>query len=298
MSIGKNRRNRRRIFRLNLLAMTAVCGSVFAQRPPIQPPQFPIPPSRQQQQQQSQKPSVLKMRVEHGRVTAEILDCPLQDALKELADRTGIIFEVRSQDNPEVSVNLSDIPLQEAIQRIASGRDTMFVYAEDPPGPGKISMARIFPRTTELAQPGIVYLGTGAVTKSGENVDSPEHALETLAQSTRVEEREKAVETLVAAKSEAAIKALTNAVSDPSPQIRLAAIEGLAALEARTALPAILKRLKDAHPGVRQSAATAVAVLGSAENVKQLKPLTVDRDAGVAAAAEMAVRRLSGAAQK
>jgi hypothetical protein len=286
------RTNRRRIFCLNLLGLPFLCWTVLAQRPPVQIPQFPVPPRGQQQ---NEKPAVLKMRVEAGRVTAEILDCPLQNALKELADRTGIIFEVRSQDNPLVSVNLDRVPLQEAVQRIASGSDTMFFYAEGVPGSEKISMVRIFPQGNEPVQPGIVYLGTGAVTKTGDGTDSPEQALKVLEESASVEEREKAIETLAAVKNDASIEALAKAVSDPAPEIRVAAIEALAALQARAALPAVLRGLKDTHPGVRQSAANAVGVLGSAKDLRQLKPLTADKDAGVAAAAELAVRKLLAA---
>jgi hypothetical protein len=278
-----------------MLGLPFLCVALLAQRPPVQIPQFPIPP---RPQQEKEKPAVLKMRVEAGRVTAEILDCPLQNALNELADRTGIVFEIRSQDNPLVSVNLDRIPLQEAIQRIASGSDAMFFYAESVPGPEKISMVRIFPRGNEPAQPGIVYLGTGAVTKYGDAADSPELALKILMESASVEEREKAIEVLAAGKNEAAVQALAKAVSDPAPEIRVAAIEALMAMQARDALPAVLRALKDPHPGVRQSAAHAVGALGSAKNVSQLKPLTADRDAGVAAAAELAVRKLSAAQNK
>jgi hypothetical protein len=235
------------------------------------------------------------MHVAAGRVTAEILDCPLQDALRELAERTGIVFEVRSQDNPLVSVILDQAPLQEAVQRIAADSDIMFVYSASVPGREGISMVQIFPQGNKLVQPGIVYLGTGTVTKTGDATSTPEQALKVLAESPRVEEREKAIETLAAGKSDAAIQALATAVSDPAPEIRIAAIEALAELQARSALPAVLRGLKDTHPGVRQSAASAVGVLGSARNLRQLKPLTADKDAGVAAAAELAVRRLSAA---
>jgi hypothetical protein len=71
----------------------------------------------------------------------------------------------------------------------------MFFYAEGVPGSEKISMVRIFPQGNEPVQPGIVYLGTGAVTKTGDGTDSPEQALKVLEESASVEEREKAIET-------------------------------------------------------------------------------------------------------
>jgi hypothetical protein len=149
--------------------MAVLCSAALAQRRPAMPPDLPVSPA---DLERSEKPVVLKMRVEEGRVTAEIADCPLQNALTELAERTGIIFEVRSQHNPPVSVYLDRVPLAEAIQRIASDSNVMFLYAPGGPGAESISLVRIFPREREPAQPGILYLGTGAVTKRG----SPEGA--------------------------------------------------------------------------------------------------------------------------
>ncbi len=255
------------------------------------PAQFPIPPEGQQQ---STKPPVLKMHVDKGKVTAEILNCPVQSVLSELADRTGIIFEVRSHENPQISLSLQEVPLQEAIQRIASGKNAVFLYSDDGAGAEQITMVRIFGRTSETVQPGIVYLGTGKVTKSGDILDTPEHALKTLAESTDTGEKENAIEVLAAAgASEAIIQALIKAASDPAPEVRSAAIDALAALNARSALPTVLQRLKDTHPGVRQVAAAAIGVLGSAENLKHLRPVVADKDPGVAAAAESAMRKLA-----
>ena len=278
---------------LVLLGTLALCPAAQVQRYPSRNPQVPRPG-----QPQVQKPAVQKIRVDGDRVTADISDSPLQNVLQELADRTGIIFEVRSQENPLVSIHLNRISLQEAIQRIASGCDTIFLYDQDKPESERITLVRVFPRTNPIVQPSIIYLGTGAVTKSNEDVETPEQALKVLAESTSVEAREKAIEILVGTKSESAVAALKNSLADPAPEIRVAAIEGLAALGARGALPGILKCLKDANPGVRQSATTAVALLGDAKNVKDLKPLSADRDASVAAAAEIAIQKLSAAIKK
>jgi hypothetical protein len=269
-----------------LLGMLALCASLPAQRIPARG--FPVPVPNQ-----PQKPAVLKMHVEGDWVTADITDCPMQKALQELADRTGIIFEVRSQDDPLISVHLYRVSLQEAIERIASGCNTMFFYGRGQPEPDRITLVRVFPRTNPVQQPSIIYLGSGVATKSNEDIETPEQALKALEGGGRIEYQLKAIEVLVNAKSDAAIDALIHCVDDPAPNIRIAAIQGLALLDAHRALPAILKRLKDAHPGVRQSAATAVGLLGDAKNLKNLKPLTSDRDAGVAQAAELAMRKLS-----
>lgn len=248
------------------------------------------------QSQQEQKPITLSIRIIDGKVTAEIANCPLHTALQDLADRTGIIFEARSDDNYQVTVRLNQIAMPEAIRRIAFDRNTIFYYSQD--APERITMVRVFPRTKSLQQPGLVYLGTGAITKSNEDADTPEQALKVLAGNARAEAKEKAIEILVRNKGEEGIQALKASMSDPVPEVRSAAIEGLVAMNAHDALPGILKSLKDSHPGVRQSAVTAVALLGTAQNVKDLKPLSTDRDARVSAAASIAMKQLSAREKK
>jgi hypothetical protein len=217
--------------------------------------------------------------------------------LKELADRTGIVFEVRSQENPNVSIHLQHVSLTEAIQRIAGASNAIFYYGEGAES-DRISVVRIFSRAAPGPQPSLLYLGNGAITKTNNTAETPEQALQVLASNSSVEDKEIGIEILTKSKSQAAVKALTDCISDPVPEIRAAAIEGLAAMGARAALPGILKSLKDEHPGVRHSAAMAVATLGSAANLRDLKPLRSDKDAGVAAAAEIAIRRLSAAEKK
>jgi hypothetical protein len=284
--------NWRKLLLLSPLIVLSVCPILPAQRG-REPLQFP--PSTKQPVPKTDKsersvPAVQKIRVEEGRITADIVESPMHNVLKELAERTGIIFEARSQDNPPVSIHLKKVPLEEAVQRITSGRDAIFLYG---PGSNQITTVRIFPRSAEVPQPSLVYLGTGVVTKSNKTVETPEQALQALSEGAGVEDREVAIEILVKNKSDAAVKALEDCISDPAPEIRAAAIEGLAAMGARAALPKIQKGLKDEHPGVRQSAVSAVSLLGDSRNLKDLKPLRFDRDSGVAAAAENAIRKLS-----
>ncbi len=243
------------------------------------------------------KPTFMKIRVEEGKITADITEVPLQTVLKELAERTGIIFEVRSQDNAPVWIHLSKVSPEEAIQRIASKSNVILVYGKGAEA-GRITMARIFPRGPQVVQPGISYFGTGVVTKTSNPIETPDQALQILQTDSSIEDRETGIGILVKNKSDAGIKALMNCLSDPAPQIRIAAIEGLASMGAQTALPEVVKSLKDAHPGVRQSATTAVSVLGDSTYLKDLRPLRFDKDGGVAAAAEIAIRKLSAGEKK
>jgi hypothetical protein len=273
------------------LAVLSFQMGLLAQR------RIPLPGASQPVRPPEKKISLLKMRVEDGRVTADITDAPLQQVLKELADRTGIVFEVRGGDNPLVSIHLQRVSPEEAIQRIAAGNNAIFYYGQGAES-NRIIMARILSRSNPGPQPDLLYLGTGAVTKTNDDPETPEEALGALASNSSVEQKEIGIEILSKSKSDAGVKALMECLADPAPEIRVAAVEGLAAMGAQEALPGILKALKDGNPGVRHSAAMAVASLGDARNLKDLRPLSTDKDAGVAAAAEFAIRRLSAAEKK
>ncbi len=281
-----SRGNRLTMFGLALLAALFLCVPIPAQRS-----RTSIPQTKKLPQREESVPAVLTMRVDEDTITADIQNSPLHKVLRELAERTGIIFEVRGEDNPKVSVHLYGVSLQEAIQRIASDNNTIFFY--DNNEPAHISFVRVFPRKDPVQQPSIIYLGTGAVIKSNDDIDTPEQALMVLADKASPETQIKAIEFLSQAGDGEAIEALLKSISDVEPGIRIAAIEGLTELDAREALAEILKSLKDPHPGVRQSAVTAVALLGDETNLNDLKPFRDDEDAGVAAAAETAIQKLS-----
>jgi hypothetical protein len=253
----------------------------------------PVFPPNQRPAGVAAMPAEMKIRVEEGWVTGEIRFTPIQKVLEELAARSGIVFEVPMQDDDPVTVTFYKVTVQEAIQRL-TGTSNSIIYYGDVAGGSRIQMVRIFSRGGKTPQPSLRYIGTGAITKTDEDtVDTPEQAIKALAENKKVDLRQKAVEVLVAAKGEAAIQALTQAVNDNAPEVKVAAIEGLATLGARSAMPQILKSLGDPHPGVRQSAIVAVALLGDAENLKVLRPMRKDPDASVASAAETAIKKLS-----
>jgi len=278
-----------------LVPVTLACALVLpsiagAQGRKIQAPPVPsqAPPN------QLNLPHSMKIRVEDDLVTAEIQNIPIQTALEELAARSGIVFEVPLQDNDPISISLFRVTLAEAVQRLIGQGNSILYFGKTEAGPSRLQLVRVLRRSPKATQASLRYIGTGAITKSGEDtIESPDEAIRALAESKNVDTRQKAVEVLVASKSELAIQALTAAIKDEAPEVRAAAVEGLASLGARNALPQIVQCLKDDHPGVRQSAIAAVALLGDAENLKDLRPMGRDKDASVAAAAEIAIKKLS-----
>lgn len=202
------------------------------------PTPSPFPQPQVVQTIQQDLPQQMKIRVEDDLATATLQNVPLQLALGEFAARTGIVFEVAQQENDPISVSFSKTSLPEAIQRILGPGNSIIYFGETESGRSRIQLVRVLTRTSKSAQASLRYIGTGTVTKIGEDaVDNPEQALKALAESKSVDARQKAVEVLVAAKGEAAVQAITTAVEDDAPEVRVAAIEGLASLHARIALP-------------------------------------------------------------
>ncbi len=239
-------------------------------------------------------PAYMRIRMEGDLVSAEIVSTPLSVVLAEIAARTGIVFELATQDSTLVSVSFYKATLQETVDRLIANNNSIFYYSNEPAGQSRIAFVRIFPRGNKPTQASRQYIGTGSITKSGDDfVDTPDQAFKVLAEGANPDARQKAIEVLAAAKGEAAIQAITKALSDTSPEVRAGAIEALAGMGEHASLPQILVALKDPHPGVRQSAVVAVALLGDAENVRDVKPLVRDKDASVAAAAETALKKLA-----
>ncbi|MBZ5498713.1 MAG: HEAT repeat domain-containing protein [Acidobacteriia bacterium] len=237
----------------------------------------------------------MKLRLEGQDLVGEIRNTPLQQVLEELAAWSGIVFEIESQENPPISINFYRTSLQEAVERLTGNTNSIIYFERDETGQNRVRFVRVLSRNPRPSPPVLHYIGTGAITKRGDEiVDSPEQAVVVLAGSTNLVARQKAIEVLVTSKGAPAIQALKMALADPAVEVRVAAIDGLVTLGAREALPQILPALKDSHPGVRQSAVMAVGHLGDAGNVKDLKPLLRDPDSSVAASAEMAIQKLSG----
>jgi hypothetical protein len=150
---------------LMMVALLSISIAGSAQTRRSTPLQFPVPDSSSSQ---NQTPMVLKMSVNDGRITAEIVNAPQQTVLEDLAARTGIIFEVRTHDNPPLTLKLDQVSLQEAIRRIAKDENSIYLYSPDAPNPEHIRMVRIYPSKNDLPQPSIIYLGTGKITKQND----------------------------------------------------------------------------------------------------------------------------------
>ncbi len=303
MNNQKYKANRKTSLLLILFGALILCRALPAQRPGMRiPPDMPRNPSTATPSTANPLAAnplqnnsyTLKFHVDDAGITMDISNCPLQKVLEDLAARTGVIFEVRTQDNYLVSLHIkTPINLTTAIKRIASQSNTVFIYSEDESSPQSIKLVKIFPAGTGLPQPSVLYFGTGTITKDNDAIENSEQAIATLLEGKEIGLRGKAIAFLVSEKYVQAGETLLKCISDPAPEIRIAVVEGLAALNVREALPKIIETLKDKDAGVRHSAAIAVSLLGNYSNIKDLRPLRSDKDLSVVAAAENAIRKLS-----
>lgn len=269
-------------------------GSDFgALMSPFQNPSFPDASEFPDQTlPQDQESCVVIMRIAGGLIAMEIADCPMQTALQEMAELTGIVFKVRDQDNALITVQSQKVSFEEAIQLLAPDRSIMLYYGDEN-NPERLTGASILPRTTSLQQSGFVFLGTGEITKTNNEDDIPVQALMVLAGNAPLEEKKNAIGLLVEDMSDNSIMVLEWALSNRAPEIRRAVIDGFAHLRVYEALPVIVKSLKDASPGVRISALKAIVELGDARNLKDVERLKADKDPNVAIYADIAMERLS-----
>jgi hypothetical protein len=72
-------------------------------------------------------------------------------------------------DNPLVSITLLEVSLPEAIQRIASADDLIFYHGQNSTGQSTIQLVKTYPRTEVPLQPSIRYIGSGVITKTGDD---------------------------------------------------------------------------------------------------------------------------------
>jgi hypothetical protein len=147
------------------LATSSVATFGQNQRPPNSRPAS----AQNQVNNQASIPLLLRMQIKDGKVNASVRAAPLQKVLEELAARSGIVFQIQSQDNPLVSIVLQEISLQEAVQRIASADDLIFYQGQDASSQNTIQLVKIYPRGEVPLQPSIRFIGSGAITKMGED---------------------------------------------------------------------------------------------------------------------------------
>jgi bilin biosynthesis protein len=95
-----------------------------------------------------------------------------------------------------------------------------------------------------------------------------------------------------AAQTQKALSTMTQALNDPSSEVRIEAAANLARLNYQPAYPALIRCLQDPHAEVRSAAVMALAKLGNPDAIGAIAPLQQDLDPSVQRVAKLVMQQL------
>jgi len=264
-------------------------------------PASPIPP--------------LAVKVDDGLVSVDIRNALLGEVLRAIAGQAAIQLTIYSGATDRVTESFSDVNLDEAFQRLAQGYDVVLVYgrARDRGGPDHLVEVRVYEASTP-GGPGGRILGPREQARS--LVDARERGARLQNVRSLIEQAQKREPGALASLAEIlandpdpivrqiatagfagirtpeAVAALTTALGDQEPSVRIAAVSSLGVMRDDTQAPVIGQVLtRDTDAGVRRAAVRALATLRSDEAHRALEAAVSDPDASVRQAAQGALNR-------
>src|SRR3990172_10245393 len=229
--------------------------------------------------------SAVTVAVHQGLLTVDARNAPLADVLRLMGEGAGLRVKIDDAVGGLITDSFSAVPLDQGIERLARGLSFVLMYASGGCDRRLAEVWVLAPSKVREEPPRPVSRGRAAVTASAPSVPSPAaqqraerlKAIEELARPgdedaaaalARILEGE--TDPLIRAKAEAALNgfggahvaaALTSALRDQDPSVRLEAVADLSPVSgpmARTALAGAL--VKDPDPRVRLQAAQALAL--------------------------------------
>jgi hypothetical protein len=250
----------------------------------------------------------MEVTVREGRLSVNLRDAPLADVFRLIGQEAGLRVHLDGQFRTTITTTFTGLPLESGIRRLTRGHSSSFAYGPPPhpgrtghlteiwiiessPGVASTAPAHLRARATRLAS--VARLGQrrddGAVTDLrrilGEDPDPVVRTRAAMALSRPGDAR--------------ATPALTAALGDQHPSVRIQAVHGLRRVEGEGAAEALGRvLLTDPDPSVRRAAAWTLAALRSAAAGSALRTaMSVDGDASVRQAAATAFRRWEQLAQ-
>lgn len=217
------------------------------------------------------------LRMSGGRLTARIVDVPLDRVIDALAGLTGARIDVDVAAGERVTVEFRDLPVEESLHRLLRGRQLIFVYEQSPRDLVRLVAVRAYdggespkhiPR--ELREDEAVpatRVRAGAVDLSPDR-DALALALLTSEDHDR---RRRAAETLGRVAGDGVTAALSRGLEDADPDVRESAARALGRTWDESAIEPLASALRDdGDPGVRETAARALGSLWSEGAVEVL----------------------------
>ncbi len=240
----------------------------------------------------------MDVTVGEGRLSVNLRNAPLADALRLIGQEARLKINLDGQFRTPITETFTGLSLEAGIRRLTRGHSSSFAYGPRPyPGHAAplieiwiIESVAAVPVDPRVRAARLAHVGSlarrrddGAVAELGR----------ILAQDPDPVVRTQAAATLGRFQDARATPALTAALDDQHPSVRIQAIHGLRRVEGERAAEALGRVLRsDPDPSVRRVAAGALASLRDAAAGSALgTAMSADGDASVRQAAAAAYRR-------
>jgi hypothetical protein len=244
----------------------------------------------------------MKVTVGEGRLSVNLRDAPLADVLRLIGQEARLKVNLDGQLRTPITGTFAGLPLEAGIRRLTRGHSSTFAY-DPPPRPGHAarlteiwiieSSPTVGPATP--ADPRARAARLASVTRLGQRRDdgAVSELSRLLAQDPDPVVRVRAALALSRPGNPRATPALTAALGDQHPSVRIQAVHGLRRVESERAVEALGRvLLSDPDPSVRRAAAGALGSLRDAAAGSALgTAMSADGDASVRQAAAAAYRR-------
>jgi HEAT repeat. len=230
------------------------------------------------------------VRIERGRMSADVTAVPVVAVLTEVARRTGAVVLVRGELGDARPQSFTDAPIREGLERLVAPNHLVVEFAPSASGVAtRITRIRVFgagadvERTIEPQQigPGTPAPTDAAAARSavtpfdgklgwayGDGSTLPPLAL-----------RVRKIGTIFPSSGDEGVNALGDVVeNDPDPQVRAAALRALAQFDGESGYPLIQAALADRDAEVRLAAINAVDTMANQPSAMLLELVVNDSE--------------------
>ena len=233
-----------------------------------------------------------------GRLSVNLRDIPLADVLRHIGQEAHVKVNLDGQFLALITGTFTGLPLESGIRRLTRGHSSSFAY-ESPSDPGQAARLTeiwvIESKPATSADPRARAARLASLDNLGRRTNDGAVAelSRLLTQDPDPAVRTRAAGVLSRSRDARATSALTAALGDQQPSVRIQAVHGLRRVEGERSADALGRVLvSDPDPSVRRVAAWALTSLRDAAAGSALRAaMLTDGDASVRQAATAAYRR-------
>jgi hypothetical protein len=244
----------------------------------------------------------MEVTVREGRLSVNVRDAPLTEVLRRIGQEADLKVHLDGQLRTPITTSFIGLPLESGIRRLTRGHSSSFVYGPASPTgrTGRLIEIWIIESSAVAGPASPVDARTRAArlahldSLSGRRDDAAvAELIRILAQDPDPVVRNRAALTLSRRRDPRATPALTAALGDQHPSVRIQAVRGLRRVEGERAAEVLARvLLSDADPSVRRVTVSVLSSIRDAAAGSALgTAMSADSDASVRQAAAAAYRR-------